>query len=151
MTVTHPTFDAATREKRWPGQLYWALLDVLTAEAIAAPTTRGDEPLDGGWCWRVLEDGLVVSLRTRGRAEHGNHRLEVRIAAEPGAPEFDGRVSELVRGFSMRLSDGSKRCPFPGALWAKVEPQARDEGKQVARYVSLMTGETTPPQARESA
>lgn len=146
----HPTFDAAPKEKRWASPLLAGLFDSLRLEAEFRPTSLADEVLDTGWSWRIMEDGLVVGLRTLGKPQYGLHRLELRLAADgalAGGKPFDERVGEVTRGFQLRIADG-RRCPFTGALWVRAVPVARDEGKQVVRFVSLLTGETAPPPRR---
>lgn len=136
--------STTTTDKRWDASLE-ALFSVLQREATARPTSRADAALDGGWHWRMLPDGVVVGVRTTGAPIAGVYRLELRIATELGKAEWEGRVAELVRGLGVRLATGKRPCPYVGALWAPLEPQARDEGKLVARYVMLAPGETGGP------
>lgn len=136
--------EAAARDRRWPHTTAAHLFPVLSSEAMDKPTSEADVVLDAGWHWRALEDGVVVSMRTV-ELRHGAYRYELRLAADPSFPDWDGRLAGLLREIGVRIADGFLRCPFPGALWYPLEPRDRDEGKQAARYVSLLTGETVPP------
>lgn len=150
-TAAHPSFLSAPREKRWIGNS-WPLYDQLLIEAYRSPTSEAELALDSGWAWRILEDGVVVGLRTVGKSVHGLYRLELRLAVAAdglSTGEWESRVGELLRAFMIRLAAGEKPCPYAGALWAAVPLQGRDEGKHAARYVTLLMGEIAPPERRE--
>lgn len=141
VAAIHPAYSGASDEKRWASSPAF-LFDTLATEAARHPTSEADRALDGGWAWRILPDGVVVGLRAVGKPIHGIRRMELRIAGDAGTSEWDGRRAELVRTLGIRLSTGERPCPYMGALWSPLPLGPRDEGKLVARYVSLAPGES---------
>jgi hypothetical protein len=125
----HPDFLRTEPARRWEGTDR-ALWEELRRDATA---DRGELAL----AWRVLPDGLVVSLRVRPE----NFKKEVRISAsrapadDAAAAWFDARVQEIARVFRMRL------CTW----YLQRDPAAPG----IAVYlVELYPGEVEPGKAR---
>lgn len=137
----------------WKGRLD-ALYVTIAREARSSRVTTQELVDDRGWFWRILPHGAVVGIRRRPDLDKGpTDRLELRLA-RPGEllPENEDRweteVRTFLKHFQIRATDGTYPAEVPGIDWLRIEPQARDAGKTVARFLSLLPGEIRPGKAR---
>lgn len=140
-------------DNQWNGRLD-SLWSTLLREASASHVSLEDVKADRGWYWRRLPHGAVVGLRRRpdvGPAS-GN-RFELRIArAGELHPENEGRwrteLATFFKHFAIKEADGAEPAIMPLGSWLPIPATERDEGRTVARFVSLHMGESRPGKAR---
>lgn len=140
----HPVYDElrADPERRnqcWPGPLD-ALWVQLQAEAkVAEPITN--DPEQKLPAKRMIPAGVIIGM---GYHRDGRHEFAVARTEPPGDPDvWRAEVRTYLEGFGVHEADGATLCVYDGSHYAR-EARPDDEGKTVARFVSLRYGEVRP-------
>lgn len=150
MTDAHPMFLQAPRSHRWAESLP-DLYATLEAEAKGREKpTRPERDFDRDFAWRVLRGGAVVGLRIRYDLDY---RTELRIArageieTDDQQTKWDREVATFLKHFRINVVDGTEPADEEHNDWGEMPLTTHDDGKAVARFIQLRTGEVAPGKA----